>query len=121
MMEINKHCKYWKPHYSSLEIGPGPSPKIPPNEKTIYFGFKNYDACDASTYNLVSEMPMENNAFDYILFSHVLEHISNPIQWLVDSVIPLLREDGLLSIAIPGSRYNCPDRYRMRTPLIYFY
>ena len=43
--------------------------------------------------------------FDYILASHVFEHIQNPISWLqeCDSI---LKPGGLLSLAIPDKRFT---------------
>lgn len=51
--------------------------------------------------------------FAYVVASHVIEHIPNPLQWLND-IHELLEPDGILSLAIPDKRY-CFDRLRHPT------
>ncbi|GAB4136284.1 MAG: hypothetical protein Fur0037_00670 [Planctomycetota bacterium] len=53
--------------------------------------------------------------FDYVIANHVIEHVDNPIQWLID-LARLVREDGVLFLAVPDKKYNF-DRYRSDTPL----
>jgi SAM-dependent methyltransferase len=43
--------------------------------------------------------------FDYVLASHVIEHVPNMIGWLRD-VASVLKDDGILSLAIPDKRYT---------------
>lgn len=54
-------------------------------------------------------------AFDFVVANHVLEHLTNPLQFLVRAR-KLLNEDGLLFIALPDPRCTF-DRDRQRTPL----
>lgn len=51
--------------------------------------------------------------FDYVIASHVLEHLPNPIAFLQD-VSSLLRPGGRLSLALPDHRY-CFDHVRPLT------
>lgn len=48
--------------------------------------------------------------FAYVVASHVIEHIANPIRWLRE-IHTLLEPGGVLSLAIPDKRY-CFDRLR---------
>ena len=51
--------------------------------------------------------------FDYIIASHVLEHLANPVGWLQD-VEKVLTSDGLVSLVIPDKRF-CFDINRAET------
>jgi 2-polyprenyl-3-methyl-5-hydroxy-6-metoxy-1,4-benzoquinol methylase len=48
--------------------------------------------------------------YDWIIASHVIEHVPNPIQFLNDCT-EILSEDGILSLVIPDKRF-CFDYYR---------
>jgi predicted SAM-dependent methyltransferase len=43
--------------------------------------------------------------FDYVIASHVIEHVPNMIGWLRE-VAAVLRDNGILSLAIPDKRYT---------------
>jgi predicted SAM-dependent methyltransferase len=51
--------------------------------------------------------------YDWIIASHVFEHLPNPIQFLVDCAM-LLKNDGILSLAIPDKQ-RCFDIFRPTT------
>jgi SAM-dependent methyltransferase len=53
--------------------------------------------------------------FDYVIANHVIEHVDNPVQWVID-LARLLRPDGVLFLAVPDKKYNF-DRYRTDTTL----
>jgi len=53
------------------------------------------------------------NAYDWIIGSHVVEHTTDLIGFLNDCD-SLLKEDGVLSLAVPDKRY-CFDRFRPLT------
>ncbi|MDB5043713.1 MAG: class SAM-dependent methyltransferase [Candidatus Eremiobacteraeota bacterium] len=48
--------------------------------------------------------------YDWIIASHVIEHVPNPIQFLNDCT-EILTEDGILSLVVPDKRF-CFDYYR---------
>jgi SAM-dependent methyltransferase len=48
---------------------------------------------------------VEVKSFDYVLASHVIEHVPNLIGWLRE-VATVLRDDGVLSLAVPDKRYT---------------
>lgn len=53
--------------------------------------------------------------FDYVIANHVIEHVANPVQWVID-LQRLLRPGGVLFLAVPDKKYNF-DRFRSDTPL----
>ncbi|HLQ38317.1 MAG TPA: methyltransferase domain-containing protein, partial [Planctomycetota bacterium] len=53
--------------------------------------------------------------FDYILASHVFEHVPNPVRWLQE-MHALLRPGGRLSLIVPDRRYTF-DVIRPQTSL----
>jgi SAM-dependent methyltransferase len=55
----------------------------------------------------------EDAPFDYVIASHVIEHVPDPVGWLGD-VRSVLRDDGVLSLAIPDHR-RCFDALRSPT------
>jgi SAM-dependent methyltransferase len=61
------------------------------------------------------EKKFGDEKFDYVLSSHNLEHLPDPIKFL-QGADHVLREDGYLSLALPDHRY-CFDFYRTRTEL----
>jgi SAM-dependent methyltransferase len=52
---------------------------------------------------------------DYVVASHLIEHVPNPIGWLHD-VAQVLRPGGVLSLVIPDKRY-CFDVNRVETQM----
>ncbi len=64
--------------------------------------------------NLV-EARFGNERFDYIVSSHNIEHLPNPIRFL-QACEKVLRPGGVLTMAIPDRRY-CFDFYRPVTEL----
>ncbi|HEY0521693.1 MAG TPA: methyltransferase domain-containing protein, partial [Ilumatobacteraceae bacterium] len=51
--------------------------------------------------------------FDYVIASHVIEHVPDVIGWFAD-IRSVLRDDGVLSLAIPDHR-RCFDALRSPT------
>ena len=48
--------------------------------------------------------------FDYVVASHVIEHVPNPVAWLAD-IRSVLRDGGVLALAVPDHR-RCFDALR---------
>jgi len=65
-----------------------------------------------SEYSQKKDAVVKNvsECFEYIISSHNLEHMPNPIQFLIDAS-ELLKEDGILNMAIPISS-RCFDCFR---------
>jgi 2-polyprenyl-3-methyl-5-hydroxy-6-metoxy-1,4-benzoquinol methylase len=100
-----------------LEYGCGNGPFISALRES---DLKNYlvDAADVSNnfeaelrsnpnfrkfYNLEFELIREE--YDLIIMSHVLEHLSNPVE-IINSLVQKLSKDGILFIQIPDSEKN---------------
>ena len=60
-----------------------------------------------------SEAVAADAPFDYVIASHVIEHIPDPIGWM-DDLTRVLRPGGILSLIIPDKRY-CFDINRSLT------
>ena len=43
--------------------------------------------------------------FDYVIASHVIEHVPNMLGWMRE-IASVLKDDGILSLAIPDKRYT---------------
>ena len=53
----------------------------------------------------VSDIVGPDAPFDYIIASHVIEHIPDPVTWLAD-LATVLAPNGILSLVIPDKRYT---------------
>jgi SAM-dependent methyltransferase len=52
------------------------------------------------------ERPLkESGSFAYALASHVIEHVPNPIGWLLE-IAEALDDDGIIALAVPDKRYT---------------
>ena len=63
---------------------------------------------DLSEAGLTAQVP--RNSFDYVLASHVIEHVPDLIQFLSD-IWTVLKPGGVLSLVVPDKRF-CFDRFR---------
>jgi SAM-dependent methyltransferase len=59
------------------------------------------------------ELVADEAPFDYVIASHVIEHVPDLIGWLKE-IHAVLKPGGILSLAIPDKRY-CFDYYRSLT------
>jgi SAM-dependent methyltransferase len=53
----------------------------------------------------ISDLVGSDSPFDYVIASHVIEHIPDPIGWIAD-VATVLAPGGILSLVIPDKRYS---------------
>ena len=106
-------CFKGKEKYDNvLEIGPGPASHI----NFIKHKFDNYYIVETSVDSVNTyendkrikatlydgvNLPFEKNFFDRIIISHVLEHISEPENFLFE-MMNKLKSGGLLSISLPS-------------------
>jgi SAM-dependent methyltransferase len=63
----------------------------------------------------LSEALNETSTLDYVLASHVIEHVPDLVTWLQE-INEILKPDGTLRLAIPDKRY-CFDFLRVETGL----
>ena len=61
----------------------------------------------------LTELVEDKVPFDYLIASHVIEHVPDFIGWLQE-VHTILRDDGILSLVIPN-KLCCFDYYRQNT------
>jgi SAM-dependent methyltransferase len=52
----------------------------------------------------ISEAVAQDAPFDYVIASHLIEHIPDPVGWMAD-VAHILRPGAILSLVIPDKRY----------------
>lgn len=64
-----------------------------------------------------SSVLLDERPFDLVILSHVLEHVPDPLVFLRENVIPLLADQGLIYVEMPGIR-SVPLTYG--DPLNYF-
>ena len=103
----NKYCKG-----KGIEIGAAAhNPfnlenciNIAPKEDEAFYKQSQEDMCgysvDIDFYGYANDMPVEGNSYDYIISSHVLEHVHDPIgafkEW--DRVV---KDNGIIFIIVP--------------------
>lgn len=105
-----------------LELGPLHSPIIYKTEATIFyadhmstadlrekyyghpFPLEDIVAVDFVLNNSLKET-LGNRRFNYVVASHVIEHIPDLASWLID-IASILHKDGLLSLVIPDKRFT---------------
>jgi SAM-dependent methyltransferase len=63
----------------------------------------------------IAELVAPEAPFDYVIASHVIEHIPDPLGWMAD-LAHVLRPGGILSLVIPDKRY-CFDINRSLTEI----
>jgi SAM-dependent methyltransferase len=105
-----------------LEIGPLASPVVQKHQGSIYY--VDHCSLEEISQKYFGQVPAEklqeidfvwdnrplsnvvqNKTFDYIVASHVIEHVPNVIGWLSE-IENVLKEDGILCLAIPDKRYT---------------
>jgi len=115
-LEDNKYLEKLKNNCKVLEIGAGSSPhlKYIKHEFGKYFFLENskfaINYLKKNFYNNKKiqfkiydgkKIPYNQNYFDRIIISHVLEHIADPETFLEEMMLKL-KKNGILSIALPN-------------------
>jgi SAM-dependent methyltransferase len=88
------------------EIGPGSSPIPGLDPPPIYVDcFERFAAapCRADYYGHASALPFHDHSLDYVLASHVLEHVANPVAALAEWY-RVLRPGGIIYLIVPDRR-----------------
>jgi SAM-dependent methyltransferase len=114
-----------------LEIGPLASPVVPRRSGDVYYvdhlstddliaKYQNDPQVDEHQIvstdfiwgsNTLAEAVGSYAPFDYVVASHVLEHVPDLVGWL-EEVATVLRPGGRLSLALPDRRYTFDVRRR---------
>ena len=88
------------------EIGPGSSPVPGLDPAPIYVDcFKTFAAapCRADYYGHACALPFHDHSLDYVLASHVLEHVANPVRALAEWY-RVVRPGGFIYLIVPDRR-----------------
>jgi SAM-dependent methyltransferase len=106
-----------------LELGPLYSPVVLKSESDVYYIDhmstgelrKKYEGHPFPIENIVDvdyvvggttlKKVVKGELFDYVIASHVIEHIPDMVSWLKD-VAAVLKPGGVLSLVIPDKRYS---------------
>jgi SAM-dependent methyltransferase len=121
-----------------LEIGPLASPRVHKSQGPVVYvdhadavGLRHKYSADPTMrhrldeivdvdYVLAGDQRLHDAVapdapFDYVIASHLIEHIPDPVTWLGD-IAKALRVGGILSLVIPDKRY-CFDLNRRTTDI----
>ncbi len=108
---------------SGLELGPLYSPVVEKSEAKIFYIdhmsradlIKKYTGHPFDVESIVEvdyvadgtplKKLVSNKKFDYVIASHVIEHIPDVVSWLKE-VAEVLNEGGILSLVIPDKRFS---------------
>jgi SAM-dependent methyltransferase len=91
---------------TGTEIGPGSTPIPGLDPAPIYVDcFKTFAAapCRADYYGHACALPFHDHSLDYVLASHVLEHVANPIAALAEWY-RVVRPGGHIYLIVPDRR-----------------
>ncbi len=106
-----------------LEIGPLDHPLVDKKDHEVYYAdhmslqdlkekykdepvdFKKVVEPDYVLGNKTLKQTIRNKEFDYIIASHVIEHIPDTISWFKD-IASILKTNGILSLIIPDGRFT---------------
>ncbi len=98
-----------------VEVGAfrSPIPGIRPFYVDCFTQFGN-EACTADYYGHACSLPFRDNSLDYVVTSHVLEHVANPVAAFAEWN-RVLRPGGIVYLVVPDRRFTW-DRTRELTP-----
>lgn len=108
--------RWIKPGAVGVEIGAwrSPVPGITPIYVDRYAEFGG-EPCRADYEGDATALPFHDHSLDYVVTSHVLEHVANPIAALVEWC-RVLRPGGIIYLLVPDRRLTW-DRFRTPTPV----
>ncbi len=118
MTHEEKVARWIGPGKIGVEIGAFKSPVPGLDPKPIYVDrFRDYagERCLADYYGDATELPFRDHALDYVITSHVLEHVANPVMALAEWY-RVLRPGGIIYCLVPDRRYTW-DHGRALTPV----
>lgn len=117
MTHEEKIAQWIGPGKTGVEIGAGASPVPGLDPRPIYVDcFKSFGAEPnlADYYGHACALPFHDHSLDYVVASHVLEHVANPVAALVEWV-RVVRPGGIIYCVVPDRRHTW-DHPRGLTP-----
>lgn len=118
MTHEEKVARWIGPGQRGVEIGPGASP-VPGLDPRPYYVdcFKSFGAEPnlADYFGHAGALPFHDHALDYVIASHVLEHVPNPVAALAEWV-RVVRPGGIVYLVVPDRRVTW-DHPRAPTPV----
>jgi SAM-dependent methyltransferase len=121
MTHEEKVAQWIEPGRIGVEIGPGTSPVPGPDPRPYYVDcFKSFGAEPnlADYYGHAGALPFHDHSLDYVIASHVLEHVANPVAALAEWV-RVVRPGGIIYLVVPDRRVTW-DHTRALTPVAHF-
>jgi SAM-dependent methyltransferase len=121
MTHEEKIAQWIGPGGIGVEIGPGISPVPGLDPRPFYVDcFKSFGAEPnlADYYGHAGALPFHDHSLDYVIASHVLEHVANPVAALAEWV-RVVRPGGILYLVVPDRRVTW-DHTRALTPVAHF-
>ena len=91
---------------TGTEIGPGAAPVPGFDPRPIFVDcFKSFGTAPnfADYYGHAGALPFHDHTLDYVVASHVLEHVANPIAALAECY-RVIRPGGILYLVVPDRR-----------------
>ncbi len=108
MTHEEKVARWIGPGKIGVEIGAFKSPVPGLDPQPIYVDrFRDYagERCLADYYGDATELPFRDNSLDYVITSHVLEHVANPVKALAEWY-RVLRPGGVIYCLVPDRRFT---------------
>lgn len=116
MTHEEKIAQWIGPGKIGTEIGAGDAPLPGLEPRPIYVDcYKSFGAmeCLADYYGHATSLPFHDHSLDYVIASHVLEHVGNPVAALAEWY-RVLRPGGIIYLVVPNRRVTW-DRARPLT------
>lgn len=108
MNHEDKVAQWIGPGKVGTEIGAGKLPIPGLSPPPFYVDcFKEFDGepCGADYYGHAAALPFHSNSLDYVVSSHVLEHVANPLAALAEWY-RVLRPGGIIYLVVPDRRHT---------------
>jgi len=118
MTHSDKIARWIGPGRIGVEIGAFKSPVpglVPPPFYVDCFKEFALENVHADYYGDASHLPFQDNSLDYVVTSHVLEHVANPVAALAEWY-RVLRPGGIVYLVVPDRRFTW-DHPRPLTPV----
>ncbi|MSU48867.1 MAG: class I SAM-dependent methyltransferase [Opitutus sp.] len=118
MTHEEKIARWTRPGQIGAEIGAGDSPAPGLDPAPIYVDcFKSFGTAPnrADFYGHACALPFHSHTLDYVIASHVLEHVANPVAALAEWY-RVLKPGGIIYLVVPNRRAAW-DHQRELTPV----